>query len=91
MTESKEFSVCRSTLTGTHNIQNNELSNTISYSGTDIHAGLDRTTILLSLDEDVCINGVEHKLTDELLCDRDGCFIGHAQVWKVIQKPEEKA
>lgn len=36
--------------------------------------------ILLGLDEDVCIRGVEHKLADEFLCDRDGCFIGHTQV-----------
>lgn len=75
------------------NIQhkNNVYSNIIPYSGSDIYTVLDRGTILLGLDEDVCISRVEHKLADEFLCDRDGCFIGHTQVWKVIQKPEEKA
>lgn len=53
---------------------------TQSYSGTDMHTGLDRGTSLLGLDEDVCVIGVEHKLADEFLCDRDGCFIGHTQV-----------
>lgn len=56
----------------------------------DIHTGLDRGRILLGLDEDVCITGIEHKLADEFLCDWDSRFIGHTQVWKVIQKPEGK-
>lgn len=40
------------------------------------------------LDEDICVGGVQHKFTDELLCDGDGSFVGHAEIRQIIQESE---
>lgn len=41
----------------------------------------------LGLDEDICIGGVQHKFTDELLCDGDGGLIRHTEIREIIQEP----
>lgn len=44
----------------------------------------------LGLDKDVCIDGVQHEFANELLSDRNGCFVGDTQVRQIIQKPGGK-
>lgn len=44
---------------------------------------------VLGFDEDVCIGWVQHSITDEFLCDRDGFIHRHTQIWQVVQKSRE--
>lgn len=40
----------------------------------------------LGLDEDICVDGVQHKFTDKLLCDGDGSLVGHTEIREIIQE-----
>lgn len=43
----------------------------------------------LSLDEDICVGGVQHKFTDKLLCDGDGSLVGHTEIREIVQESEK--
>ena len=38
------------------------------------------------LNEDVCVGGIEHEFTDELLGDWDGRLIRHTEIGEVVQE-----
>lgn len=55
-----------------------------------IMSGGSTEQLSLGLDEDVCVDGVQHEFANELLSDRNGCFVGDTQVRQIIQKPGGK-